>query len=69
MYSDLSYYSSSVTAGQTNVFKIQAKDLQSNVVTETNEMFEFEITEVSTGNITNATISYEFGLYNAQFAL
>ena len=39
---------SPVIAGQLNVFKIQAKDIFSNVVVETNELFEFIIMNTAT---------------------
>ena len=43
LYSTLASAYSPVIAGATNTFKIQAKDINSNVVVETNELFDFEV--------------------------
>lgn len=59
-YSALVSSTNPVTAGVTNVFKIQAKDLFSNVVIDTDEMFDFEIMNLATKAITHSNINYQF---------
>ena len=64
------YFSySPVVAGQNNVYKIQPKDAFSNVVIDSFNNFELDIVSESTSTLTVATMSYIFGLYDAQFVL
>ena len=51
------------------MFKIQAKDIFSNVVVETNELFDFIIMNTATNQFSSAAIQYLFSLYDASFIL
>jgi hypothetical protein len=47
---------SPVTAGVNNTFKIQAKDIFSNIVEETNELFNYTLTNLATSEVTSSGI-------------
>ena len=65
MYSDLVASYNPLIAGQLNTFKIQAKDIFSNPVIDTNEIFDFEIKNLATNLISHSQVSYQFSLYDA----
>lgn len=48
-YSPLIESQSVITAGQTNVWKLQAKDIYSNIVVGSAERFAFEVQNLATG--------------------
>ena len=68
-YSALTTSATPLIAGYPNVFRIQAKDIYSNVVINTNEFFQFQIKNLATSSHLNANITYVFQLYEASFSL
>lgn len=58
-----------ITAGQTNVWKLQAKDIFQNIVIGTNERFAFEIQNLNDLTNNSAQVEYLFSLYSATFRL
>lgn len=67
--SDLVSSSTPLRAGDMNIFKIQAQDYYGNVVVNTNEYFGYLIRHDTTLVETEASINYNFELYEASFNL
>lgn len=70
-YSDLLDETSPLTSGTTYQWKIQAKDIFSNVVVGTEELFALQIKDMLADEETlvEAEIEYLFSLYSATFVL
>ena len=59
-----------LTAGESNTFNIQAKDIYQNIILDSNDYIGFELQETALAtNLTTSVIDYRFELYAATFTL
>ena len=68
-HSQLHNFEETIIAGDTHTYQIQAYDIFENIVEGGSELFEFEIRNKQTGQLTLAEIDYHFKLYHATFRL